>query len=689
MGVNTFRVLLCQSYRCAPNAHRVASRQRHLLRFFLLVLLLDICFVSHVVVRPVHGGATVGIDNPSEMDAPTVDYGIFSTQAIYLLNTSFLQNRTAYGASTNYDSESEALVSFWFAICADMGPFEYVTPFHTVGPDGNITNVITPLSNSKLDGLISMWCPTGSGTTLQSPIFWSTSAPPGVYNYTSWESMSITTTFMQCSATQNVPLDSPLIHSSDDTTVLYPGASLYPLVQPWSTATTSRESRESNYSAIAARTTGLPENFFFSGFVGGLGTGSMCAGARFSTFVLSLASSPKFILQMRTLRMTYIAPMALTNSHEVQCGNVDGCVSRSSQCVMQLMNAEYSGLFSESGEWIQDGGLFFEMFITMCNESLSETVSRSTAQLLRQGFNGIIASAPSVYNKLAMPSELIEAVLSWISASRGNWQDSLFDSTSCFVEKEEERAYYLSGYVTVCNISAQMAGGMPTLYLTLSSRQLLSVRTYEMMNYLGDIIMGEVASPSTGCTIGIDLNTLVDPDSFQLRLHSSGSMDNFLRQRSWTREPLVVIGAGLLQSATIATTRDYFPEGNDTNTDFIGLPVMMLTAGYPFLKNSEMANSTALMCVARLSCAPSQMYYNAINKCGATWCIGSITVPYQSSTLQCKLSVPWLVAAILLLAVVGFCEVVLIFIRNRVRREILSGVSAVAGRSAGAGNAVR
>lgn len=658
---------------------------RHRLLTLWFVVIIVLCIFSGTV--PIARGETI----PPYGDAASTNayYDTFRTQAIYLINTSFLQNETAYGNAENYDPNGEGLVSFWMAICEGMGPFEYLSPFYTANASNAsemIPNGIVPLENPVLRSLIVLWCPTGKGTILQTPIFWSTTAPPGVYNYTFWENMTMASTFSHCSAVQNVPLDAPLMHHSEDhsSLELYPGAGLYPLVEPWSTTRYPSTISEDPLGSLTrtAKNIGIPENFFESGYVGGLGVGSICAGARFSTFILQLASNPVFIVQSRALGMKYIGPIAIMSSHQVQCGNTDGCTSRTTQCLMQVINSEFSGVFWEPGEWVKDGGLFFEMFVTMCNESLSETVSRSTAQLLREGFNGIIATSPALYNKLVMPGELIEAVLSWISASRGNWQNSLFDSTSCF-EEEEEPLFYTSGKVAVCNISAQMAGGMPTLYLTLSSRHLLSVKTYDVINIGSTPLVSDSQTPSTGCTIGIDLNKLVDPENFQLRLYSSGSMDGFLRGRVWLREPLVVIGAGLLKSATIATTRNYMPDDNVTNTDYFGLPVMMLTAAYPFLKNSEMANSTALMCVARVSCASSQMYFNAINKCGATWCIGSITVVYDPETLQCKLSAPWLVAVILLLAVVGISEVVLVFVRNRVRREILSGSGAVNSNNGG------
>eukprot|EP00796_Vickermania_ingenoplastis_P000984 gene984-579_t len=591
-------------------------------------------------------------------------------QAVYLINTSFIQNATAYGDTPNFDPNGRGLVSFWMGVCDKYAP----------APPSSLANLI-------VEAVMAGWCEDGAGYTLQVPIFWSTSTPPGVYNFSFWDGMSAPELFLRCSIAQNVPGDSPALENPTPLLVTYwPGSTLLTWGVPWSTTQyPDNNPQDVGYRTFAALRSGLPSNFFTSGYLGGLSAAAPCNGARFSTFVLQLYQSPPLLLQMDMLPVARIGMEALAGSHQRQCSQTEGCVSRTAQCLIRLTTPEYTGLYNMHNEdWVHDGSFFFQMQVSMCNQSLSGTVSSYTAQLLREGFNGIIATAPRYYLSLGMPSELIQAVLSWMSSSRGNWQNSLWESNTCYSEILDQKLMPFFGAVTICNLSAQTAGILPTLQVRIGSQQLLNAEYFVGENLPEDVPRYVTADGPAECVIGIDLNLLVDPETFQLRLHSTGSIDTYVRSRGpWPREPLIVIGAGLLPGATIATSRNIdgvnlsnLKETFLSATELYGLPVMLLSAPYPFLKTSELADSTSLICVQPNECSSREMYIRSINRCAETWCIGSLSVAYYPGTLQCRRSVVWIVVSLVMLAAVLVAEIALGIIRGVVHREVFGSLGA-------------
>lgn len=851
-----------------------------------------------------------------------------STLAIYLINTSFTQNQALYGQSWNFDPNSQGLMTFWFAICNYFGPFSYVPQelWSRNNPSPSSAAVSqddagleAELSNEALQQLATTWCPdaisastttpsavrmngadanrrdskgsvsssVATATILQAPIFWSSTAPPGIWSFPHWGCpMTADTLLARCATFQPLPLDGTLRSSLSDNessnetqetgfrrvyattatpTFLWPGEALFPLTQPWvpevgeevgglggframatSEYATPTPSARKSPRVLAAEVNGLPANFFLpwgignttsalkespieeemgqrgAGLVGGSSVGSICSGATFSTFIFSLSSTPPFILQRQTYEEDVFTDMALAASHLQQCPNGDStsttlCQSQTSHCVLQLLQPVYFNSFlkfpgsrkqkgegsdsdgSSGGEngggggdmgggstncssapysfpdWVGDGGFFFDMGVHLCNQSLAEIVNPSNGELIQTRVRGVLAFSPLFYQRLALPSELIEGILSWVSGARGSHNTSLRMTDMCVttaidspggVEEEEEESFlrearvgrsrdgqkmrsektttagsfassraprahpFLSGRMTVCTLTPQLVNLLPTLRFSIHPTQVLTSTIYTgtttasssmssgdaydteeavkgkgasaenngaatedstVLHFTASLSShssspsfqaedGRTASPqlsfAPNCEFGISLKNMVDPRTLELRLYETGSLTDFTTQRRWkSGEPMVIIGVGLLNGATIATTRaskDTWIPGNASTIDVArhGLPLMVLTAPIPTLGSSEIETSPDLLCVSPVECSRGMFFLRVKNQCGDLWCVGLLSFSLNPETLRCQrhFMMPILTSAVLFLLLV--VDIILLVVSMRLKLKM-------------------
>lgn len=605
-------------------------------------------------------------------------------QAIYLLNTSFLDQGP-------FSSSARGLFSLWFLVCDNYSPFpKYVRPEDQ-----------SPLTHPTLSALAATWCVEKKGTVLQNPIFWSTSTPVGVYNFTQWERYrSYYELMLHCSAVQNCPGDSleklspaleQAVENDKDVSIgQAPGAWLITRNRLWlynETAESENEFlRKYGIFATIVNMLGIPYRFFMSGLLGGLAAASPCVGARFSTFVMSIAAPVPYILQMRRLPMDIIGPQAVTHAHTNNCGTDVWCATRVSQCVFRILPSSYTRLFIYAGDYsyINEGGLYVDLKVSMCDVSLSGTVDTETVVLVRDGFQAFFASAPSLYDQLSLPRSLIYAIVNRISSERGRPESpSILDSELCTEVFRIFLSFYHEGYLMQCKLPPELIGILPSLHFELGSTGLLESRIITVENDGSGSSGSRTTSTEEAwnCRFTIDLNRLVVNGT--LELHSTGTM--FLKFGA-TVDPPIIIGLGLLKGATVAVTRDFMPAADSplyaANPSFdssllSGVPHMMLTVEYPEKKLSEVPSSTTYICADSVVCTLEQTYFEPLNRCGTTWCVGSLTVQYDASSLSCRRNTKriLLLCTPLLLFVVA--EALRVDAERRARQVIQGDVQAV------------
>lgn len=555
-----------------------------------------------------------------------------NVQAVYVVNSTF----------SSADGVQPSLITFNFGLCSGHSPF---TTTDSNAPE----NVFTTNAMAK-------WCSTGTGTRLQYPIFWSTTAPPGVYFIPYWSDKDGFQ--LHCSTVQFFPGDQVPLASGESYSTYTPGSSLLTMAEPWSKTNLTASS---NAERLLTSHNAFPTDFFRYSMVGGLDASAICTGSLFNTMVYLPPNTTAqnggvtLILQVDTLDLTTVITHSLTASHHSQCGRVVDCESRTSVSMIRLLTPSFMEAQryhkednSYSINWVGDGGLSFMVDVDLCNQSLSNTVNKKTGKLLQSGFLGMLATAPAHYSILALPDELTEAILSWISMRVADSSHNVWSSGVCRTEKDLNHVsdYVWNGKVTVCELPVAVANLLPRLHFTFHEQQVLFSRRYTgRRNEDGLPIFAAIDEQTPLSEFIVDLGTLVDFTTNQIRIYSTGSIAEFA-----SRNIRVVVGLGILQGTTIATSRNVVDSTGTVNRDEVwGLPVLLTASPSPPPSLSETVGSTIQVCMEPVVCNDDLMHFKALNRCGSMWCVGLIPISYDPETLSCSVNILWTSIAIGLL----------------------------------------